>query len=441
MPEGKKVIIWPIVLLSFVSGLGQTFKNPLRSSGPDPFIVFYNGYYYLTYTANYSIHPGGSAIEILKSQSIAHMPKAEPVIVWRDTTKERSNNMWAPELHRLKGPEGFRWYLYYTAGPSVCCDGQRVHVLESLEDDPMGPYAYKSQLTAEYAIDGSVVTVNNKLYFLYCQANGGNHLHIAPMSTPFSVSGPSVRIASPVYPWEKVSGYVNEAPNALVRNGKIFLAYSFNDCGSGSYGVGILTADEQSDLLNPSSWTKSKHPFLQQSVAHGVYGPGHSGFFKSPDGTEDWIVYHANNNPHDGCTDKRTPRIQKIHWQPEGTPAIGVLATTGQPMTLPAGDSGNGVFNASLGVAKSTTRLETFPNPTADWLNVYFVSSHDEPLNVRVHDQQGRVISSLYDGPASASIPIIWQVNVALWPEGLYTVHVIHSTIVSTKKIFIKRKL
>jgi GH43 family beta-xylosidase len=439
MLEGKKIIFWLVVLLTASPCWSQTFKNPIRASGPDPFVVYYNGYYYLTFTSNYAKHPGGSAIEIVRTQTVAHMSKAEPVAVWQDSARERSSNMWAPELHRLKGPDGLRWYLYYTAGPSACCTGQRIHVLESSGDDPMGPYVYKSQLTEEYAIDGSIMIVDDKLYFLYCQAKEGNHVHVAPMSTPYSLSGPGVRIASPAYPWEKIAGYVNEAPNALIRNGKIFVAYSFNDCSSGSYGVGMLTADKGSDLLDPSSWRKLSQPFLQGSAPRGVHGPGHTCFFQSPDGTEDWIAYHANNNANDGCNDKRAPRIQRVYWKTDGIPFVGEPVSVSQPLTLPSGDSGNGLFNASLGVVNTKTRLETFPNPTDEWLSVYFVSGKDEELHVKVHDQQGKVVTSLYEGSATASIPMIWEVNVGQWPEGLYTVHVIHSASIITRKIFIKR--
>jgi len=41
---------------------------------------------------------------------------------------------------------------------------------------------------------------------------------------------------------------------------------------------------------------------FQRSNTNGVYGPGHNGFFKSPDGTEDWIVYQANASPEPVAT-------------------------------------------------------------------------------------------------------------------------------------------
>jgi GH43 family beta-xylosidase len=36
---------------------------------------------------------------------------------------------------------------------------------------------------------------------------------------------------------------------------------------------------------------------FQTSEENGVYAPGHNSFFTSPDGKEDWILYHANTKP------------------------------------------------------------------------------------------------------------------------------------------------
>jgi GH43 family beta-xylosidase len=66
-----------------------------------------------------------------------------------------------------------------------------------------------------------------------------------------------------------------------------------------------------------------------------VYAPGHNGFFKSPDGTEDWIVYHANNSASGGCDMNRSTRAQKFTWNPDGTPKLRRPGQTRHPARRP----------------------------------------------------------------------------------------------------------
>ena len=99
--------------------------------------------------------------------------------------------------------------------------------------------------------------------------------------------------------------------------------------------LGLLSASLTADLTVPVNWTKAASPILQKG--NGAFGPGHNGFVKSPDGTEDWIVYHANPATGQGCGDARTTRIQKITWSGD-TPVIGTPVAAGAPVTRPAGE-------------------------------------------------------------------------------------------------------
>ncbi|MEU4877561.1 family 43 glycosylhydrolase [Streptomyces sp. NPDC021608] len=66
-----------------------------------------------------------------------------------------------------------------------------------------------------------------------------------------------------------------------------------------------------SDPLKPASWTKKRTPVFQRSDADGVHGPGHDGFFTSPDGAENRILRHANSSAGGGSGIGRTTRAQK----------------------------------------------------------------------------------------------------------------------------------
>jgi GH43 family beta-xylosidase len=87
---------------------------------------------------------------------------------------------------------------------------------------------------------------------------------------------------------------VNEGPEILTHGDKMFLVYSASGCWTEYYALGMLTTSIDSNLLDAASWKKSTQPVFQSSPAAHAYGTGHNSFFKSPDGKEDWILYHAN---------------------------------------------------------------------------------------------------------------------------------------------------
>lgn len=337
--------IWFLLLLGMLA-MGQstkTFINPLLSVGPDPYLTFYNGFYYITYTT-------ASDIRIRKASSLARLGTALEQTVWSDYKDERSSNVWAPEFHRLQGPDGWRWYMYYTAGPSQCCADQRMHVLESAGDDPLGPYTYKARLFDPqndfWAIDATVFENKGSLYVVYSgtpqdkmPSEKPQNLYIAKLENPWTIAGERVEISAPTLSWETSGGPVNEGPTLVKRNHKLYLAYSGSGCWTDDYAVGVLVASENADLLKPQSWQKMPKPILQRNDAAKVFAPGHNTFFKSPDGKEDWIIYHANAGAGYGCGDLRSPRAQKVTWGSDGLPRVKTVAEN-TPLALPSGDPG-----------------------------------------------------------------------------------------------------
>ena len=74
------------------------------------------------------------------------------------------------------------------------------------------------------------------------------------------------------------------------------------------------------DPMNPEDWYKNNERcvFYQDRLT-GAYGVGHASFTKSPDGKEDWIVYHGMRDPTNGWS-ARTIRTQRFTWNEDGTP-------------------------------------------------------------------------------------------------------------------------
>ncbi|MFD4899350.1 glycoside hydrolase family 43 protein [Streptomyces sp. NPDC058411] len=309
-----------------------TFRNPLNS-GPDPFMTHWNGNYYLTTTQ-------GDSIRMWRSPSLGTLAAADPVTVWTDSDPSRNRNIWAPEFYRF----GDRWYLYYTADDGVD-DHHRLYVLESERDDPTGPYHFKAKLAPpnhadEFAIDAGILQLNGRLYLAYSGINQYQHngLNIAPMSDPYTVSGNAV-------PIDAAGGCpeVREGPEFLYRNGRVWMTYSACDTGKPDYQVRMMSLPTDADPLVPGAWYQHPDAVFSRADDRGVFGPGHHAFFTSPDGTEDWIVYHAKTTSVNTYSD-RTTRAQKFTWRADGTPDFGRPLALGATQDLPSGDPGSGNY-------------------------------------------------------------------------------------------------
>jgi hypothetical protein len=95
-----------------------------------------------------------------------------------------------------------------------------------------------------------------------------------------------------------------------------------------NYCLGLLTADENADPLDPKSWRKSPEPVFKSHRPTSQYGPGHNCFTTTPDGKTDIFVYHARNYEHMagdplGNPDRAT-RAQVLKWNADGTPNFGL---------------------------------------------------------------------------------------------------------------------
>ena len=325
-------------LPNFTTGGGTaTYTNPLKAQGPDPWMTYYNGFYYLVTTT------WNNTITMRRAATLRALATAPDQIVFTLTRPNGAGTMWAPEFHLLNGPNGQRWYLYYTAGREPFNLGtQRIHVLESAGLDPMGPYTFKADMLDPvsdntWELDPSILQLNGQLYLIGTFFNGSQPMFIRPLSNPWTASGTRRILSTPTFSWETVGGGVNEGGEVIQHGGKTFIVYSASHCSTPDYKLGLLTWNGGDPLLQ-SSWVKSPNPVFQRSNTNGVYGPGHNGFFKSPDGTEDWIVYHANSSTSGGCDMNRSTRAQKFTWNADGTPNFGTPVRTGVTLTAPSGE-------------------------------------------------------------------------------------------------------
>ncbi|MGI4805098.1 MAG: glycoside hydrolase family 43 protein, partial [Janthinobacterium lividum] len=271
----KKKLPLLILLLSIlfsVCSAQQTFTNPLLPSGADPYSFYKDGYYYYTNTLQ-------DSLVLWKTKNLADLKNAERKTIWVPPAGTAySKEIWAPEFHFIKG----KWYAYFAAD-----DGDnnhhRTYVLENTAADPFqGEWVLKGKVAApsdKWAIDSDVFMHKGKLYMIWAgwegDANGRQNIYIDKMKNPWTIKKKRVMISTPTYSWEKNGDLnnpgnpahvdVNEGPQYLEHDGKIFIIYSASGCWTDFYALGMLTASAKSNLMKAASWKKSPEPVFKQS--------------------------------------------------------------------------------------------------------------------------------------------------------------------------------
>lgn len=321
----------------------ETFTNPIFPAGPDPWIIQKNGYYYYSRSS-------GNGLALRKAKTLSELKTSEQKIVWRPPSGTNySRELWAPELHFINE----KWYIYFAAD-----DGSnrnhRMYVVENPSTDPLeGTWAFLGKVTDpsdKWAIDGSVFEYQKRLYMIWSgwegDINGQQNIYIAAMKNPWTIAGERVKISSPELKWETIGDVnnpndvphvnVNEGPVALLHGKKLFVVYSASGCWTDDYCLGMLTFTGSNNLLDNKVWKKNPEPVLRKKPENGVYAPGHNSFFTSPDGKENWILYHANPEPGQGCGGHRSPRAQPFIWKADGNPDFGEPVNPDIPLRVPS---------------------------------------------------------------------------------------------------------
>jgi GH43 family beta-xylosidase len=276
---------------------------------------------------------------------MADLASADKKVIFTPPTEgPYSHDLWAPEIHFLDG----KWYVYFAADAGKN-KSHRIWVLENASADPLqGDWKLIGQVhdkSDKWAIDPTAFENRGKMYLVWSgwegDVNGRQNIYIARLKNPWSVGSKRVLLSTPQYDWEEHGDLdpmkspddpphvnVNEGPELLAHDDKLFLVYSASGCWTDDYELGMLTASAHSNLLDPHSWKKSPTPVFRGSAEAGVYAPGHNSFFDTADGRE-WILYHANAAPHEGCGNYRSPRAQPFTWNADGSPNFGSPVPTG----------------------------------------------------------------------------------------------------------------
>ena len=307
------------------------YNEPWILQRADPYVYRHtDGKYYFTASV-----PAYDGIVLRRSDTLAGLQDAPETEVWHKHEEGiMSCHVWAPELHYIN----HAWYLYFSAGDKDDVWNIRPYVLECKEEDPLtGTWTEKGKMGCAaddvfsfraFSLDATVFENKGKYYYIWAEKVGVgkqiSNLYIGEMESPYQLKTVQVLLTTPDYDWERVGFWVDEGPAVIKRNGRIFVTYSASETGV-YYCMGMLTADENSDLLDPRSWRKERYPVLCSDEARGIYGPGHNSFTVDEDGN-DILVYHARTereivgNPL--YNPNRHTMLMKIAWDEEGKPVF-----------------------------------------------------------------------------------------------------------------------
>ena len=292
------------------------FDNPMIEQRADPYVIYNedDGCYYFTssWPAYNDAEHGYDRIALRKSPTLSGLRDAEDHIIWKaHPSGAQSHHVWAPELHKINGS----WYIYYATTCNSDIWSIRPYVLQCSDPDDLlnsdkwidkGRFLDKdgkeSGFFGSFSLDMTCFENKGKHYVIWAYKGfypgalpGSSVLLMAELSEdePWKLSSDPILLSKPEYDWEQVNEKVNEGPAVLKYDGKIYVTYSASATGP-EYCIGLLSADEKSDLMDPASWQKSEKPVLSSEDFTDQYGPGHNSFTVDELGNT-IIVYHSRD--------------------------------------------------------------------------------------------------------------------------------------------------
>jgi GH43 family beta-xylosidase len=305
--------------------------NPIIEHRADGQILREGGWYYFMGTV-----PAYDRLVLRRARTLAGLATAKEVTLWTRPSQGRMGGyIWAPELHRFDG----KWHVYFGAGDHDDVFHVRTHVLVSADPDPMrARWEVMGQVQTPwdtFNLDSTLFEHRGVRYLVWAQHEPGidtnSNLYIAPLATATTFAAAPARLSIPELPWEIIGYKVNEGPAVLVRNGRVFITYSASATDE-HYCLGMLTADDKADLMDPKSWSKSPVPVFKTCPEHNVWGPGHNSFTVDEQG-RDMLLFHARDYREiegDPLNDpNRSERLQYIHYRADGTPDFGLPVANG----------------------------------------------------------------------------------------------------------------
>lgn len=286
----------------------MNYPNPFIFERADPYIFKGpddNYYFTASYPAFYDVEHGYDRIILRRSETVIGLAKAQEHTVWKAHTEgNMSRHIWAPEMHFIGG----KWYIMFAAGDKDNVWNIRPYMLVCDGNDPVNdswqelgkvqPCDGDETSFTAFSLDMTYFEHKSSHYIIWAEKTDKSRIYMATVnpSEPWKMTSKPILLSEPEYEWEMIKEKVNEGPSVLKANGKIYIAFSASGTGA-EYCVGILWANEDSELTDINSWHKLSQPVLATRDLDGEVGPGHNSFVMDENGAQ-LIVYHARPASH-----------------------------------------------------------------------------------------------------------------------------------------------
>lgn len=305
------------------------FPFPLMTPRGDPMAIRWeDGYLFMATDDEH----GQRALKIRRVDKLEDIPTAEEhLLLPANDEGDYSGCLWAPELHRVNG----RLCIFFAAGmPHWYTVQSRVMMLEG--EDPCdascwsapkrivrkdGSPLYEEGITLDMTViptkKGSYVVWSQREILLDPVRCGTADLMIARLDEqePWKLLSDPVVLSRPEYGWERIHSAVNEGPFLLRRNETLYLTYAAALIDD-TYCVGMLTAKDGDELLDPACWTKSNYPVFHRFSNDKMIGAGHNAFVQDARGRDLMLIHSLSreNYLHDHADIRRYPCIREVVW-------------------------------------------------------------------------------------------------------------------------------
>jgi GH43 family beta-xylosidase len=310
------------------------YNTPLMGIEPGGNIFWANGNYYVI--TKWAGEPRLRMARRKWLSDFSSIDISKQQVIWdaRSTPSAAGWINWPAYIYRVRG----KWYIYFNGAPKDPPDfSDRMYVIESKTDDPMGTWIFRGRVGPDsWTLGAAPFEWGGRLYMVTSTREGhtpGTHhaLAIAEMSSPTRIIGNWVPLSDPTYDWEQYGPGgpgqtpINEIDQTIVHNGRVHAFFSASHVQSTNHNVGRLTYSGSGSPLDRTKWTKVPSPVLSRTPQ--IAGPGQSFFMKSPDGTTDYISYAYWNTPT-----QLSPRpigLMPIGWDANNDPVISPPADPG----------------------------------------------------------------------------------------------------------------
>ena len=309
----------------------REFSNPVCPAYlADPYCFLHDGIYYVVGTGETETNDAGAAhrvVPMFKSKDLQHWEEVGPVL--EPSPEERGGSFWAPEVGYRDGT----FHLYYHASGN----GRGFRVRVATSRSPEGPYTDTGRPMTDvdknvFAIDSDPFRDDDGQWYLFYATDfydadattfRGTALVVDRLRSMTELVGDPQTVMRAHWPWQVyerdrlmhgtvADWYTLEGPSVVKRHGKYYCFYSGGNFQNDTYGVDYLVADR---ITGP--WVEAggaRGPQVMRSIPGEVIGPGHNSIVTSPDGGQDYIVYHAWN----AAMTARQLWVDPLDWTADG---------------------------------------------------------------------------------------------------------------------------